>query len=157
MSVKFISVKDRLPYDEDLDDVGSPYYTVKVDGFGNMQAMYRGGEWYTNYSSKIVNEVTHWLDEFMAEGLLIVCAAMQHKPSNYCLVGIRHADSHMADQQLAWDFDEDSDYVEGFLDNKGDFRTRTEAWKIAEAAGQIRRRCGGDTTDGGTLYSENLY
>ena len=45
----------------------------------------------------------------------------------------------------------------GFVDNRGNFLTRTEAWKVAEAAGQILYRCGGDETNGGTLYSENLY
>ncbi len=46
---------------------------------------------------------------------------------------------------------------QGFLDQFGTYYNRTEAWKIAEAAGQILRRCGGDTANGGTLYSENLY
>ena len=45
----------------------------------------------------------------------------------------------------------------GFVDNRGNFLTRTEAWKVAEAAGQILYRVGGDETNGGTLYSENLY
>jgi len=45
----------------------------------------------------------------------------------------------------------------GFVDNRGNFLTRTEAWKVAEAASQILYRVGGDETDGGTLYSENLY
>jgi hypothetical protein len=52
---------------------------------------------------------------------------------------------------------EQVDLEEGFIDQFGDFHARTEAWKIAEAAGQILHRCGGDDTDGGTLYSENLY
>lgn len=46
---------------------------------------------------------------------------------------------------------------QGFIDRFSKFHTRVEAWKIAESAGQIRRRVGGDTTNGGTLYSENLY
>jgi hypothetical protein len=46
---------------------------------------------------------------------------------------------------------------QGFIDQRGVFMTRQEAWKVAEAAGQILYRCGGDTRDGGTLYSENLY
>jgi hypothetical protein len=46
---------------------------------------------------------------------------------------------------------------QGFIDQFGKYYTRTEAWKIAEAMGQIRYRCGGDTANGGTLYSENLY
>ena len=46
---------------------------------------------------------------------------------------------------------------QGFIDRNSQFHDRTAAWKIAEPAGQIRRRVGGDETDGGTLYSENLY
>lgn len=53
--------------------------------------------------------------------------------------------------------EEDWSWDAGFIDQFGNFHTRTEAWKIAEAAGQIFRRCGGDTVNGGTLYSENLY
>lgn len=48
-------------------------------------------------------------------------------------------------------------YTQGFIDTWGNFHTRTEAWKIAESHGQIIKRVGGDDTDGGTLYSENLY
>lgn len=47
--------------------------------------------------------------------------------------------------------------AQGFIDQWGVFMDRTEAWKVAMAAGQVMRRCGGDTTDGGTLFSENLY
>lgn len=46
---------------------------------------------------------------------------------------------------------------QGFVTNRGRFVSRKLGWTIAEAAGQIIRRCGGDSTDGGTLYSENLY
>jgi hypothetical protein len=46
---------------------------------------------------------------------------------------------------------------QGFLDQHGVFLSRTEAWKVAEAAGQILRRVGGDDANGGTLFSENLY
>ena len=46
---------------------------------------------------------------------------------------------------------------QGFIDRLGKFHNREEAWKIAEPAGQIRRRVGGDTINGGTLFSENLY
>ena len=48
-------------------------------------------------------------------------------------------------------------FEEGFVDQHGRFYDRREAYKIAAANGQIRRRVGGDATDGGTLYSENLY
>lgn len=46
---------------------------------------------------------------------------------------------------------------QGFITNKGRFVDRKEGWTIAVKNNQIVRRCGGDTTDGGTLYSENLY
>lgn len=46
---------------------------------------------------------------------------------------------------------------QGFIDQFGNFLSRCDAWVIAEAQGQIRRRVGGDSTNGGTLYSENLY
>lgn len=42
---------------------------------------------------------------------------------------------------------------QGFIDQKGEFLTREQAWKIAEAAGQIRQVTGKP----GTLYSEDLY
>ena len=47
--------------------------------------------------------------------------------------------------------------VQGFLTNKHRFVDRKEAWKIAVEQNQIIRRCGNDTKDGGTLWSENLY
>lgn len=46
------------------------------------------------------------------------------------------------------------DAEQGFVDNFGNFLTRKEAWIVAEKAGQIIHRCGGD---GVKLYSENLY
>lgn len=48
-------------------------------------------------------------------------------------------------------------FTEGFIDKFGNFKTRQEAWVIANEANQVIRRCGGDTSKGGTLYSENLY
>lgn len=50
-----------------------------------------------------------------------------------------------------------SAHEQGFIDQHGAFMSRREAWEVAEAAGQIIRRVGGDEADGGTLYSENLY
>lgn len=77
----------------------------------------------------------------------------------YTLIGQRHWCSHMHNQASAL-FGRSYtsfDWEQGFIDQLGQFHTRTEAWKIAEAAGQILYRCGGDTANGGTLYSENLY
>lgn len=46
------------------------------------------------------------------------------------------------------------DTEQGFIDQHGNFYSREEAWKIAQANGQIIRRVGGDE---GRLFSENLY
>lgn len=89
---------------------------------------------------------------------VIVCAAALNPTFNVVVLGVRHGDEFMCDaieSSTRWDFDVEA--IQGFLDNKGGFLTRTEAWKVAEAAGQIKRRVGGDTIDGGTLFSENLY
>ncbi len=89
---------------------------------------------------------------------LIVCAAMLMDDGNI-IMGTRHFSPDMrAIMKLIY-----GEYYhmrvrqQGFIDQKGIFLTRTEAWKVAEAAGQIRRRVGNDHVDGGTLYSENLY
>lgn len=88
----------------------------------------------------------------------IVCAANRLE-GHVLLLGARHWDSWMHDSyhKLGLSSEKSFKCEQGFIDNRGNFLTRTEAWKIAEAAGQIIRRCGGDTIDGGTLYSENLY
>ena len=87
---------------------------------------------------------------------VIVCAAARCVKTGIVVCGVRHGDDSMlpfSDKFYSkHDFDE-----QGFVDNKGVFLTRTEAWKVAEAAGQIKRRVGSDTLNGGTLFSENLY
>jgi hypothetical protein len=87
---------------------------------------------------------------------VIVCAAIKCSETGKILCGVRHGDDSMLGLPDAvyhhYDFEE-----QGFVDNKGVFLTRTEAWKVAEAAGQIKRRVGSDTLNGGTLFSENLY
>ena len=83
----------------------------------------------------------------------IVCAANRHKFDGDIdiILGIRHWDKLMRQQAFDSDY---SDYEQGFIDNKGKFLTREEAWVVAEREGQIIRRVGGDE---GCLYSENLY
>lgn len=82
----------------------------------------------------------------------IVCAANRKRFTKEIVLGVRHHDAFM---DL---LDTEGDPVDqGFIDNKGNFLNRTDAWSVAEAAGQIIRRCGGDDSNGGTLYSENLY
>ena len=95
----------------------------------------------------------------------VVCAAILKLPHGYRVIGPRHHDLVMQTQDKwaveAGEYTENSRFPDrenqGFIDQYGVFMTRTEAWQVALAAGQIRYRCGGDTANGGTLYSENLY
>lgn len=87
----------------------------------------------------------------------IVCAANRDQHGNM-FVSARHFDEQMRKQIVRVNGTLTNSHMEqGFMDQFCKFHTREEAWKIAEAAGQIIRRCGGDDRNGGTLYSENLY
>jgi hypothetical protein len=88
----------------------------------------------------------------------IVCAANLYSVNgeDTIVLGVRHHCSLM-NQNISNLGKEVEKGIQGFVDKFGKFHTRTEAWKIAEAAGQIVRRVGGDTLKGGTLFSENLY
>lgn len=87
----------------------------------------------------------------------IVCAAVRY-PSGKMLVGPRHFHGVMAKQFQALGIkDDESTGTCGFVDQEGRFFTRQEAWIVAEQRQQIRTRVDGDTKNGGTLYSENLY
>ena len=81
----------------------------------------------------------------------IVCAANRHKQTKQVILGIRHWDGYMRVQCLDYDY---SDYEQGFIDNKGKFLTREEAFVVAEREGQIIRRVG---VDEDWLFSEDLY
>lgn len=83
----------------------------------------------------------------------IVCAAVRDS-AGVVVPGVRHYDRLMSRANFGANAEGDE---QGFLTNRYRFVNRQEAWKIAEANGQILRRVGGDDTDGGTLYSENLY
>ena len=88
---------------------------------------------------------------------VVVCAAVRY-PDGRMLVGPRHFDATMHTQFHAFGIKTQEDRsVQGFIDQHGAFLTREEAWKIAEANGQIKKRVGGDTINGGRLFSENLY
>jgi hypothetical protein len=86
----------------------------------------------------------------------IVCAANRTRFTGEVIIGVRHWDAFMHIQYNSRPFHGDP-VDEGFIDQFGKFYNRQEAWIIAKQENQILRRCGGDTTDGGTLYSENLY
>lgn len=102
---------------------------------------------------------TEWKPPEGAE--VIVCAAIRLHDEIIC--GARHYDSIMhkqirisEDRRKYW-YDNKHLVEQGFIDQFGRFYSRTEAWKIATVKGQIKRRCCGDTAEGGTLFSENLY
>lgn len=99
-------------------------------------------------------------------GRRVVCAAIQvfkHGEHDLVITGARHFDGVMLrtirlNYAIEQGFEDGNlKTIQGFIDQRGVFMTRTEAWKVAQAAGQILRRCGGDDANGGTLYSENLY
>lgn len=86
----------------------------------------------------------------------IVSAA--NKYPHITIVGPRHFDETMC-KILSKLNPEDlgGEPIQGFITNFGQFLTHEEAWVVAERAGQIIRRVGGDTINGGRLFSENLY
>jgi hypothetical protein len=99
---------------------------------------------------------------------LIVCAAIRHRESGLVVCGARHGDCIASAIRYGLDVPIDRDIWEcGFTDRDGNFLTRGEAWKVADAAGQIRRPTGlekhyddqrePNVGDEGLLASENLY
>lgn len=87
----------------------------------------------------------------------IVCAA--NRCGSIIVLGVRHYDTIMTRTFEQLNLAKFSWYKaeQGFIDKDGKFLTREQAWKIASDAGQINYRVGGDTANGGALYSENLY
>lgn len=94
-------------------------------------------------------------------GQRVVCAAMRLPGTEKVIASPRHWDDVARAQvrvlppldHATW-----RDHAEqGFIDQRGQFMNRQQAWLVAVAAGQILRRVGGDSANGGTLYSENIY
>ena len=85
----------------------------------------------------------------------IVCAA--NLVNNHIVCGVRHYDKIMHD--MMEQIDEaysGANVIQGFVDNRGNFHNRQEAWCIAKAAGQLEHITEREGTIG-TLYSEHLY
>jgi hypothetical protein len=91
----------------------------------------------------------------------VVCAAIRAWDGSV-LVGLRRDSPDMHAQiDARWDgdkFRQRLDENQGFVDQYGVFMTREEAYRVAEAAGQIAypEPCG-QGLDGPKLYSEGLY
>lgn len=97
------------------------------------------------------------LDETALARDRIVCAALCLGTT--IIVGPRHFDQIMRTQIAYLPVALQNEFhltvpEQGFVTQHGRFVGREEAWRIAEAAGQIFARCGGD---GEQLFSENLY
>lgn len=114
-----------------------------------------------SYDKAEISALTAVISRFeqtVEPGRRIVCAAIQLPDLVTPIIGPRHYDDTMHDTIMleppelieAWRHEAE----QGFIDQHGVFLTREEAWVVAEAAGQIIRRVGGD---GQRLYSENLY
>ncbi len=87
---------------------------------------------------------------------VVVCAAIRSKTGKL-VCGARHWDEAMRGQIMLDGERRPSEWLsaeQGFIDQFCVFMDRQEAWKVAEAAGQIKYKLGHSE---GTLYSENLY
>ena len=96
----------------------------------------------------------------------VVCAAIRHQ-NGTIICGARHYDPimranirelfHCIPEPHYIDAARDDGWYsceQGFIDNKGQWLTREQAWAVAERAGQIRYP---NVSVPGVLYSENLY
>ena len=103
-------------------------------------------------------EIKEW--QTIEEHLRIVCAANKHKQDeNLVLIGARHWDKRMHAQwevlqKMTGKLDS-FDFIQGFIDNRGDFHTREEAFIIATKQNQIIKKTGGENSI--QLFSEDLY
>lgn len=86
------------------------------------------------------------------EDTRVVCAALRHRRTGKVLCGARHYD------QIMLQFIENGEYrdaEQGFIDNYGNFLTRSEAYEIAERNNQFNGR--EPPRIKGKLFSEDLY
>lgn len=81
----------------------------------------------------------------------IVCAACKNIHRGEIILGVRHFDKIMHDQIKMANLGRD--WIQGFVDNKGNFLTREEALKVATEAKQLIRK----TQPEDQLFSEDLY
>ena len=96
----------------------------------------------------------------------IVCAAIRYRDSGTVVCGVHHG--ACISTALRFRLPGDSTTFDcGFVDTRQKFLTRREAWRVADAAGQILRPTGWEQDysqarpagvgDDGLLFSENLY
>ena len=86
----------------------------------------------------------------------IVCAANKHVKGDIIILGARHFDKHMRSQIEAYNRSPKNQFwIQGFIDNKGNFLDRKEAYKVAKKANQIIKKTGAEGSE--ELFSEDLY
>ena len=83
----------------------------------------------------------------------VVCAAIRNARGEI-ICGPRHFDATMHQTIRNHASTDWKGAEQGFVDQHGIFLNRKQALGVAEEAGQIIRRCGGDDKE---LFSENLY
>lgn len=83
----------------------------------------------------------------------VVCAAILFDNGDL-LVGPRHFDAVMHAQAERYGIDRQREHVQGFLDQRGEFLTREDAFVVATEAKQIIRPWAAASN---RLYSECLY
>lgn len=99
---------------------------------------------------------------------IVVYSAVRHKDTGVMVRGVRHGDYLNDVIRFGIDDHLNGETWEcGFVDQDNKFMSREEAWKVADAAGQIRRPFGFEKdynnqrepsiSDEGLLFSENLY
>jgi hypothetical protein len=108
-----------------------------------------------------------WKPDYTVTPRRIVCAANCRRADGLIVCGARHWDKLMRGQINAMGGGTFAGWDQGFVDQFGDWIDRKEAWKIADAQGQIMRPTGHETGrlipraanigDDGYLFSENLY
>lgn len=86
-----------------------------------------------------------------------VVAAANRFPCGFLAIGVRHGCPTMRKHMVERGYKNFVGAEQGFIDNRGEFMNRQEAWKVAVAAGQILHLCGGESLDGGSLFSENVW
>ena len=82
----------------------------------------------------------------------VVCAAIKLR-NGIVVPSARHFDGVMVKLLREYNINSNGS-IQGFVDNKGNFLTRSEALLVANKENQILRNCGGDDKE---LFSENLY
>ncbi len=132
--IKYLKKLDEKLFDEDGEVSPTVYLSVAEE-----------------YESMALEWVLETNPDIRDIGRRIVCAAIRFSDGDV-VVGPRHFCPTMREQLSH--IDDKSRPEEGFIDQHGVYLSREEAWAVADEAGQIIRRCGGDENK---LYSENLY